>query len=234
MRPALDAVLFDLDGTLLDTAPDFFWTINTLLAEEGRPAMDFPALRAQVSHGARAMVQTAFDLTLDDPAFNQLHPRMLALYEQHLDVDTVLFDGLDALLEVLESASIPWGIVTNKPERYTTPLLNGLGLASRAGSVICPDQVNQRKPDPESLFLACRELKVRPAHCVYVGDHIRDIEAGRRAGMCTIAADYGYIDADDNVSNWQADHIIRHGGELLPLLHSLYSLDNLNSLDESV
>ena len=223
MRPALDAVLFDLDGTLLDTAPDFFWTLNTLLAEEGRPAMDFPTLRAHVSAGARAMVKAGFDLTLDDPNFDRLHQRMLELYESHLDVDTVLFEGLGMLLETLEQAGIAWGIVTNKPERYTTPLLKGLKLDSRAGSVICPDQVNLRKPDPESLFMACREIDARPEHCVYVGDHIRDIEAGRRAGMLTIAAAYGYIDADDSIDSWQADHIITHGSELLPLLNSLYS-----------
>lgn len=226
MRPALDAVLFDLDGTLLDTAPDFHWTLNTLLAEEGRPAMDFATLRAHVSAGARAMVKAGFDLKLDDPDFDRLHQRMLALYESHLDVDTVLFDGLNNLLETLEQADIPWGIVTNKPERYTTPLLKGLKLDSRSGSVICPDQVNLRKPDPESLFMACREINARPEHCVYVGDHIRDIEAGRRAGMRTVSAAYGYIDAGDSIESWQADHIIRHGSELLPLLNSLYSFEN--------
>jgi len=225
MRAALDAVLFDLDGTLLDTAPDFHWTLNALLAEEGRPAMDFDTLRRHVSAGARAMVKAGFELTLDDPEFDRLHQRMLALYESHLDVDTALFEGLDTLLSTLEQAGIPWGIVTNKPQRYTTPLMKGLQLDSRAGSVVCPDQVNLRKPDPESLLLACRELNARPEYCVYVGDHIRDIEAGRRAGMRTIAAAYGYIDADDSVASWKADHTITHGSELLPLLNSLYSID---------
>ena len=225
MRPALDAVLFDLDGTLLDTAPDFHWTLNALLAEEGQPEIGFDLLRAHVSNGARAMVGAAFELTLDDPRFDRLHQRMLALYETHLAVDTCLFEGLDTLLTTLESNSIPWGIVTNKPERYTTPLLKGLGLTERAGTVICPDQVNLRKPDPESLFLACSEINRRPEHCVYVGDHIRDIEAGRRAGMRTVAAGYGYVDADDSIEDWQADHNIQHGSELLPLLNSLYSMD---------
>ncbi len=225
MAAALDAVLFDLDGTLLDTAPDFHWTLNALLAEEGQPAMDYATLRSHVSAGARAMVQAGFELNLDDPSFDRLHQRMLALYASHLAVDTVLFDGLNSTLQALESAGIAWGIVTNKPELYTRPLLEGLNLTERAASVICPDHVNQRKPDPESLFMACRQINARPQHCVYVGDHIRDIEAGRRAGMRTVAAGYGYIDASDSVASWQADHIITHGNELLPLLNSLYSLD---------
>lgn len=225
MATALDAVLFDLDGTLLDTAPDFHWTLNALLAEEGLGPMDYATLRSHVSAGARAMVQAGFNLTLDDPAFDRLHQRMLALYASHLAVDTTLFEGLSEALQAFEKAGIAWGIVTNKPELYTQPLLDGLKLTERAASVICPDHVNQRKPDPESLFMACRQINARPQHCVYVGDHIRDIEAGRRAGMRTIAAAYGYIDASDSVASWQADHIITHGNELLPLLHSLYSLD---------
>lgn len=225
MAAALDAVLFDLDGTLLDTAPDFHWTLNALLAEEGQGPMDYATLRSHVSAGARAMVQAGFNLTLDDPDFDRLHQRMLALYASHLAVDTALFEGLGEALQAFEKAGVAWGIVTNKPALYTQPLLDGLSLAARAASVICPDHVSQRKPDPESLFMACRQINAQPQNCVYVGDHIRDIEAGRRAGMRTIAAAYGYIDASDSIASWQADHIITHGNELLPLLNSIYSLD---------
>lgn len=225
MAAALDAVLFDLDGTLLDTAPDFHWTLNALLVEEGQGPMDYATLRSHVSAGARSMVQAGFNLALDDPDFDRLHQRMLALYASHLAVDTALFEGLCEALQAFEKAGVAWGIVTNKPELYTQPLLDGLKLTERAASVICPDHVSQRKPDPESLFMACRQINARPQNCVYVGDHIRDIEAGRRAGMRTIAAAYGYIDASDSVASWQADHIITHGNELLPLLNSIYSLD---------
>ncbi|MBY4676010.1 HAD-IA family hydrolase [Marinobacterium arenosum] len=226
MQPTLEAVLFDLDGTLIDTAPDFHWVINRLLEEEGRPPVEFPFLRSQVSNGARAMVCAAFEIDIDHPDFSDLLQRMLRLYQQHLAVDSALFPGLESLLDRLEQHAIPWGIVTNKPALYAEPMLRGLNLAERSATLICPEHVNQRKPHPESLFTACRQIDRQPQHCVYVGDHIRDIEAGRRAGMRTVAAGYGYIDSDDNIELWQADHCIQRADQLLPLLQSLYSFDD--------
>jgi len=220
-KPA--SVLFDLDGTLIDTAPDFHWVINTLLKEEGKNEVSFEFLRGYVSHGARAMVGAAFKLNEGDPGFDRLHQRMLSIYLEHLDVDSELFPGMQTFLHWLEEHDIPWGVVTNKPELYTTPVMQGLQLSDSAKSVICPDHVKEKKPNPEALFLACKEINCNAKSSIYVGDHIRDIEAGNRAGMLTIAAEYGYIDEGDDPKKWQADHYISSATELKPLLQSLYT-----------
>lgn len=221
MSSDFSAVLFDLDGTLIDTAPDFHTVINQLLAEESRPAVSYDFLRKHVSNGARAMVEAAFGYSEGEQEFSRLHQRMLSLYLQHLDVDSQLFPGLEQCLNAMEEQQIPWGIVTNKPELYTQPLLQGLSLAERCSTTICPDHVQQKKPHPEALYLACEEINIPAQQCIYVGDHIRDIQAGNSAGMLTIAAAYGYIDADDTIENWGADYIINHSTDLLPLLNSL-------------
>ncbi|MCP8689743.1 HAD family hydrolase [Marinobacterium sedimentorum] len=220
----LQAVLFDLDGTLLDTAPDFIWVINRLLAQEQHKAQDFDALRQQVSNGATAMVCTAFDLPEQHPRVAALRQRFLDIYLEHLAIKTEPFAGIMALLDWLEYRAIPWGIVTNKPELYTHKLLQRLELHHRAGTIICPEQVQQRKPHPESIWLACRELGCTPENSVYVGDHIRDIEAGRRAGLTTIAALYGYIGPDENPRDWRSDHNVDSADAIKPLLQSLYCL----------
>ncbi|MDO6592884.1 HAD-IA family hydrolase [Neptuniibacter sp. 1_MG-2023] len=219
-RPA--SVLFDLDGTLIDTAPDFHWVINQLLREENKDPVSYDYIRHYVSNGARAMVGAAFNLDQDDHAFDHLHQRMLEIYLNHLDTDSQLFDGLDECLTWLEEKNIPWGVVTNKPELYTTPLMQGLGLSKRASTVICPDHVKNKKPDPEALFLACSEINCPAESSIYVGDHIRDIEAGNRAGMTTIGATYGYLNADEDPYKWQADHYISCATKLKPLLQSIY------------
>ncbi|WP_415893508.1 HAD family hydrolase [Neptuniibacter sp. PT8_73] len=220
-KPA--SVLFDLDGTLIDTAPDFHWVINALLKEEGRDEISYEYLRCHVSHGARAMVGAAFNLKEGEADFDRLHQRMLNIYLEHLDVDSQLFFGMAEFLTWLEEHNIPWGVVTNKPELYTTPVMQGLQLSDSAKSVICPDHVKDKKPNPEALFLACKEIDCDPESSIYIGDHIRDIEAGNRAGMLTIAAEYGYIDQGDDPKNWQADHQISSATELKPLLQSLYT-----------
>jgi len=220
----LQAVLFDLDGTLLDTAPDFIWVVNRLLEEERQSALDYTALRQQVSNGATAMVCTAFNLTEQHPRVALLRQRFLDIYLEHLAIETRPFDGIMELLDWLEGSKVPWGIVTNKPELYTQGLLQRLDLQRRAGTVICPEHVSQRKPHPESLWLACKALDCDPGQSVYVGDHRRDIEAGRRAGMQTIAAHYGYIAPDEDPFDWHSDHHVAFAREIKPLLQSLYSL----------
>ena len=225
MNQPLEAVLFDLDGTLLDTAPDFHWVINKLLQEEKRASVSLEFLRQHVSNGARAMVCAAFEIDINDERFRDLHQRMLDLYLQHLDVHTVPFHGISDLLNWLDQHRIPWGIVTNKPELYTLPVMRGLNLHDRAGSIICPDHVTERKPHPEPLFLACNQIGCTPENALYVGDHIRDIESGRRAGMRTIAACYGYIDTDTNTQDWEADHYVDCASEIKPLLQSIYALN---------
>lgn len=210
--------MFDLDGTLVDTAPDFDVVLNTVLADAGRAPVSHEAVRAQVSNGARALVRLGFGLDVGDDGFDHWLEVLLDAYARRLDVDTCLFPGMDAVLAQLDATGTPWGVVTNKPERFTLPVMEGLGLRQRASAIICPDHVRERKPDPEGLLMACRQSGADPRASLYVGDHIRDIEAGRNAGMTTVAALFGYIDADEDPRDWRADHYIAHASELLPLL----------------
>lgn len=212
------AVLFDLDGTLIDTAPDFVRCLNLVRQQAGLPALPADHIRPHVSDGARAMVRLGFGLEPEDERYPERHTAFLAAYARDLCVDTCLFPGMEQLLQGLESRGIPWGIVTNKPERFAVPLIAALGLAERCGTLICPDHVTERKPHPEGLHLACRQLGVEPSGAVYVGDHVRDIEAGRNAGMTTVAVRYGYIVDITEVEHWQADHTVDTVDQLLKLL----------------
>lgn len=215
-RPA--AVLFDLDGTLIDTAPDFIRCLNQLRQRHGLPPLPAAHIRRSVSNGARAMIQVGFGVEPDHPDYQERHTAFLDLYEAGMTQETTLFEGMDALLASLEARAIPWGIVTNKPARFADPLVRALGLSERCATLICPDHVRQRKPHPEPLLLACDRLGV-PAHAsVYVGDHERDIEAGRRAGMHTVAVRYGYIEEPAAVDSWQADFIADTVNDLAKLL----------------
>lgn len=217
----LEAVFFDLDGTLADTAPDFYTVLNRVLAAHGHPAVSYQAVRATVSNGARALTELGFGLAPGDDGFAERLDEVLEAYTAHLDVDTRLFDGLAEALDWLDGHGLPWGVVTNKPERFTTPVLAGLGLADRVGPVICPDHVRERKPDPEGLLIAAARVSANPTHCLYVGDHLRDIQAGLNARMLTATAAFGYIDADDNPRAWPADYYLNNGADLLPLLETL-------------
>jgi phosphoglycolate phosphatase len=220
----LDAVLFDLDGTLIDTAPDFASVVNQLCRQHGRPEIDYPQIRHTVSHGARALVTLAFDCREGDQQFDTLRLQLLELYSQQLAVKTALFDGIAELLSWLESQSLPWGIVTNKPRLYAEPLLAALALAERCGTLVCPDDVRQTKPHAEPMLLACKQIACKPGNTVYIGDHRRDIEAGSNAGMQTIAANYGYIDPSDPASSWQASYTVEQPADIQALLakHFLY------------
>ncbi|MCH8499528.1 MAG: HAD-IA family hydrolase [Marinobacter sp.] len=212
------SVLFDLDGTLLDTAPDFIRCLNRLRQEEGLTVLPDAAIRDSVSDGARAMIQVGFGLTPEDADYARLHGAFLDIYEASVAEQTVLFPGMATVLDWLEAERIPWGIVTNKPVRFTAPLLDALGMSPRCAAVICPDHVSQRKPHPESILLACKQIGVPASTGVYVGDHLRDIEAGRNAGMITVAARYGYITDRQAVSSWGADHIVDSADALLSWL----------------
>ena len=166
----------------------------------------------------RSLIQRAFDIDPDEPQFASLREEFLDLYLANIANHTALFDGLQEVLNNCVKYQIPWGIATNKPWKYTEVLLNQLGLLDQSATTICPDHVAQPKPDPESLFLACSELSVHPQECIFVGDHLRDIQAGRNAGMRTIAAGWGYIEDSQNTSNWQADWIVDKSTELNSLL----------------
>ena len=203
------AVLFDLDGTLVDTAPDFVRVLNDLRLKYGRPALAYDAIRVAVSAGARAMIQVGFpEYAIDSPEFAALRQEFLDNYSQGLAQESRLFSGMEDLLTALENRNIPWGIVTNKPRIYSVPLLAGLALNERCQVLVCPDDVSQTKPHPEPMYLACNTLRVLPEHTIYVGDHIRDIQAGNNAGMKTIAVGFGYIPSHENINDWQADYCV--------------------------
>jgi phosphoglycolate phosphatase len=212
-RPAdLRAVIFDLDGTLVDTAEEFVTVVQALRQEHDRPAMEPGRIRASVSNGARALVTLALDLPESAPEFESKRLRLLTLYSEVLGSAARLYPGIEQLLTALTAHDIRWGIATNKPRAYTDPLLASLGLAP--GSVVCPDDVRERKPHPESLYRNCLELACAPHQAIYVGDHRRDIQAGRNAGMYTIAATYGYIEPGDDPANWGADASVSCSSQL--------------------
>ncbi len=192
--PTLKAVLFDLDGTLLDTAPDFTHAINYVRNEHNLSPLPETIIRTVVSNGARALAALGFPEKTNPTEVDDIHQQLLTAYADNLVIDTRFFDGIETLLNFLESTHLKWGIVTNKPLRFTQPLLEQLQLAHRCSTIICPDHVKQSKPDPEGLLLACKEIDCEPSETIYVGDHARDIIAGKNANMSTIAALYGYID----------------------------------------
>jgi N-acetyl-D-muramate 6-phosphate phosphatase len=202
-------VLFDLDGTLLDTAADFEKVLLSLCHDEGVEAPDSGAVHATVSSGARALLKLAFDDDAADARFESLLQLMLNRYELQIENTlSALYPGMENLLQTLETQAIPWGVVTNKPVRFSLPLMKALTLDSRCSVLICPDDVTNAKPHPEPLLLACDRLSRMPDASVYVGDHPRDIIAGKAAGMKTIAAAYGYLPEYPPVSDWGADLIV--------------------------
>jgi 2-phosphoglycolate phosphatase len=214
----LKAVIFDLDGTLVDTADEFVLVVQALRAEHGRDKMDPGRIRQSVSNGARALVALALDLAEEDPIFESKRLRLLELYSEVLGSVARPYPGIEALTRELEHRGIAWGISTNKPRAYATPLMERLDMQPAPGSMVCPDDVKERKPHPESLYLNCRELDCSPHQAIYVGDHLRDIEAGRRAGMYTIAAAYGYIEPHDDPRTWGANAYAGQSTDLLDLI----------------
>ncbi|KGE05339.1 HAD family hydrolase [Pseudohaliea rubra] len=218
----LAAVFFDLDGTLADTAGDFIPVVQTLRAEAGLAPLPPERIRASVSNGARGLVTLALGLGEDDDGFERWRQRLLTLYGGLLGTHATVFPGLRELIAQLDSAGIAWGIATNKPRAYTAPLLERLAIDPPPASVVCPEDVRERKPHPESLERNCREAGCSPAQAIYVGDHRRDIEAGQRAGLYTVAAAYGYIEPGDDPARWGADGLVSNSealaAQLLPPL----------------
>lgn len=214
----LKAVIFDLDGTLVDTADEFVPAVQALRAEYGREAMDPQRIRASVSNGARALVSLGLDIAEHEPGFEERRLRLLELYREVLGTAASLYPGIGSLLEELHARDIRWGISTNKPREFTLPLLERLDIRPAAASVVCPEDVAARKPHPECLYRNCRDLDCAPHEAIYVGDHARDIEAGRRAGMYTIAAAYGYIEPDDDPDTWGASASVSCSSQLHALI----------------
>jgi phosphoglycolate phosphatase len=211
---ALRPVLFDLDGTLLDTAPDMVAALNRLRTEEGRPPLPFAAMRRFVSHGSARLVQEGFP-EADAERHERLRQRYLAIYREGLSVETRLFPGFAAVLDTLDAAGAPWGVVTNKPGWLTEPLLAALGLAERAAAVVSGDTLPERKPHPAPLLHAARRIGRRPGEFTYLGDAQRDVVAARAAGMRPLVACFGYLGADDDPREWQPDGLIDSPQELL-------------------
>lgn len=214
----LRAVLFDMDGTLLDTAPDFIAICQAMLAERGLRRVDDKLIRDEISGGARAMVSAAFAMSPEAAEFEALRLEFLARYQTDCAVHSKLFDGMAELLADIEKAKLIWGVVTNKPVRFAQPIMEQLGLSERSAVLICPDHVSKSKPDPEPLLLACKMLDLDPASVLFVGDDLRDIESGRDAGTKTAAVRYGYIHPHDNPDHWGADVVVNHPLELRRVL----------------
>ncbi|WP_024302366.1 HAD family hydrolase [Pseudogulbenkiania sp. MAI-1] len=214
----IKAVLFDLDGTLADTARDLGAALNRLLAEEGHPPQPYEAIRPIASHGARGLIRLGFGIDLDHPDFNALRTRFLDHYEASFSDQTCLFEGINELILQLAARDLRWGIVTNKPMRFTDRLVPALPFATPPAVVISGDTVGVAKPDPRPMLHAAELIGVEPARCVYVGDAERDIQAGHSVGMKTVLANWGYISDLDAPHDWGADIAIDHPLDLLNYL----------------
>ena len=215
------AILVDLDGTLVDTAPDLVSVLNKLLTDRARPPVPYAIARNEVSNGALGLLRLGFPQWQSDAELEPLRLEFLEVYTRHVCINSRLFNGLDTIFSKLHDNSIPWGIVTNKPHSMTTPLLEALDLPYPPSCVVSGDRLPQRKPHPAPLLLGAEEIGLDAQHCVYVGDAQRDIEAGRAAGMATIAAAYGYIRADDDPAQWGASAVIRRPRDLIDAVGGL-------------
>lgn len=211
-------VFFDLDGTLADTAPDLVAAANQLLVARKLNPKPYELLRPRASAGARGLISGAFGIDPEHPDFIPLRDEFFANYEKALLVNSTLFEGVDHLLNQLDNARLPWGIITNKSERFTNPLTDLMGLRQRAISTVSGDTTPYSKPHPEPILHAARIAKIEPSKSVYVGDDIRDILAGKAAGMQTIAAAYGYCGCEEPPEAWGADYLVQHPLELLEII----------------
>ncbi len=208
MTRRIDAVLFDLDGTLIDSAPDLAGACNDMRVERGRAALPYEQLRAMVGSGARGMVGTGFGIGPDDDSYAALRDEFLTRYESRMTRETRVFAGVPPMLARLRESGRCWGIVTNKASRFATPLVSSLGLSEQASTLVCGDTTSHAKPHPEPLLEAARRMGVEAGACVYVGDDRRDVDAGRAAGMSTLVAAWGYLGAGEPMSAWGASGIV--------------------------
>ncbi len=215
MRAGIDAVLFDLDGTLIDSAPDLAGAANDMRQARGLADLPLTQLRPMVGSGARGMVSVAFGIAPGHTEFDLLRQEFLDRYAQRMLKLTRLFDAMQPVLHALELRGCRWGIVTNKAERFTLPLVEGLMLAKRSATLVCGDTTAHAKPHPAPLLEAARRLALAPRACVYVGDDLRDVQAGRAAGMATLAAGWGYLGSAEPIHEWGADAVLESPHALL-------------------
>jgi phosphoglycolate phosphatase len=211
-------IFFDLDGTLADTAPDLVAAMNQLLLVRNLEPKPYALLRPHASAGARGLLEGAFGISPDHPEFIALRDEFYVNYEKALLVESKLFDGIDHLLDQMDQARLPWGIITNKSERFTNPLTDLMGLRQRAVSTVSGDTTPYSKPHPEPILHAARSSNIDPTKSIYVGDDIRDVLAGKAAGMKTVAAAYGYCGCKEPPEAWGADYVVNHPSELLQII----------------
>lgn len=215
LRADVAAVLFDLDGTLVDSAPDLAGAANDLRAAHGLPPLAYERLRPVVGSGARGMLQAAFGIGPGDARFDGLRDDFLGRYEARILSQTQVFERIEPVLQVLERHRLHWGIVTNKASRFSVPVVQGLGLAPRCAVLVSGDTTPHAKPHPAPLLEAARRIGLPAGQCIYVGDDRRDIEAGRGAGMRVLAAAWGYLGQGESVHDWAADAVLDHPEQLL-------------------
>lgn len=212
-------ILFDLDGTVADTAPDMVAALNVLLTRHNRPTIDYKLARTQVSHGVKGMLKLGFSLEPEHSDYPLLAKDYLAIYQEMNHANSRLFPGMKSLITKCQQQQIALGIVTNKPRYLAEPLLRVLEVDQDFSCLNCGDDIPERKPDPKPLFNACDTLQVSANMCIYVGDALRDIEAGKNAGMKTILVSWGYFDAKvDNIQDWEADFLVDNCEQILSIL----------------
>jgi N-acetyl-D-muramate 6-phosphate phosphatase len=220
MFKAVQAVLFDLDGTLIDSAPDLGAAADKMRTDRGMPSLPLAHYRPMAGAGARGMLGVAFGMTPEHSEFLAYREEFFCNYENAMTERTFVFEGVWEMVQALQAMNVPWGVVTNKSQRFTLPLTASMPLFAKAGVVISGDTTPHSKPHPEPLFEAARRLELDPQRCVYVGDDERDIVAGRAAGMRTVAATYGYLGQQTNIRQWQADAHIDLPLDLLKLIET--------------
>lgn len=218
MRCHYAAVWFDLDGTLLNTVGDLALAINASLQAQGYATASHETIARRINDGARGMFASALDIDINDARVDALMAIFPQYYERSLSANSPYYDGMEAIIARLEAAQTPWGVVTNKIERYAVPIIAQKGLSQRVAALVCGDTTQSSKPSPEPLLYACHQANIAPERCIFIGDSHKDIDAGRAAGMVTVAAAYGYLDMGVNVADWGADHIIQQPTELMNIL----------------
>jgi N-acetyl-D-muramate 6-phosphate phosphatase len=211
-------ILFDLDGTLVDTASDLGYALNIQLERHGLPALPMDKIRPVASHGSKGLLGLGFELSPEHDSFDEMRSEYLAIYDQVFTRSPILFDGMQEVLETIERKGLQWGIVTNKPRRFTEPLVKSMNLYQRAATVVCGDDAPQPKPSPETLLMACQQANVNVSQALYIGDAERDMQAGRAAGMKTVVAMYGYLDKKDQPEHWAADYSVQQPLDILKLI----------------
>lgn len=214
----IDTILFDLDGTILDTAPDLAKALNIVLERNQRPTLPYAQIRPLASAGTRGLLGLGFQITEDDPEYGELREQFLHAYHDHIKDQTSIFPGMLSVLSHIESKQMQWGIVTNKPANLAAQLLEHFDLSQRCACLVGGDSLPKRKPDPDQLLYACKQMNSEVSRTVYVGDAARDIEAAKRANMRSIVALYGYINSSENPQLWEADYYLRYPDEMIAWL----------------